>query len=80
MDYEDILNYIESIVEEIEFEEIPLLEVKEKLQELIEVIVEEIEFEEISIPEIKGKLQELIVEIESNRGMGGRDLEDFDFN
>jgi hypothetical protein len=38
MDYEDILNYIENIVEEIEFEEIPLLEVKEKLQELIEVI------------------------------------------
>ena len=55
MDYEDILNYIESIVEEIEFEEIPLLEVKEKLQELIEVI-------------------------ESNRGMGGRELGDFDFD
>ena len=55
MDYEDILNYVENIVEEIEFEE-------------------------ISIPEIKGKLQELIVEIESNRGMGGRDLGDFDFD
>ena len=55
MDYEDILNYIESIVEEIEFEEIPLLEVKEKLQELIETI-------------------------ENNRGISGRELEDFDFN
>ena len=55
MDYEDILNYIESIVEEIEFEEIPLLEVKETLQELIEVI-------------------------ENNRGISGRELEDFDFN
>ena len=38
MDYEDILNYVENIVEEIEFEEIPILEIKEKLQELIEVI------------------------------------------
>jgi|TARA_R110002153_G_scaffold273508_1_gene444607 hypothetical protein len=52
----------------------------EEILNYIEVIVEEIEFEEISIPEIKGKLQELIVEIESNRGMGGRDLEDFDFD
>jgi len=34
MDYEDILNYIENIVEEIEFEEIPIPEIKEKLQEL----------------------------------------------
>ena len=55
MDYEDILNYIENIVEEIEFEE-------------------------ISIPEIKIKLQELIEVIENNRGMSGRELEDFDFN
>ena len=38
MDYEDILNYIENIVEEIEFEEISIPEIKEKLQELIEVI------------------------------------------
>jgi len=38
MDYEDILNYIENIVEEIEFEEISILEIKGKLQELIEVI------------------------------------------
>tara|TARA_R110002153_G_scaffold128101_2_gene276018 strand:+ start:348 stop:515 length:168 start_codon:yes stop_codon:yes gene_type:complete len=38
MDYENILNYIENIVEEIEFEEISILEIKEKLQELIEVI------------------------------------------
>ena len=55
MDYEDILNYIEDIVEEIEFEE-------------------------ISIPEIKVKLQELIERVEGNRGMSGRELEDFDFN
>ena len=55
MDYEDILNYIENIVEEIEFEEISISEIKEKLQELIEVI-------------------------EDNRGMSGRELEDFDFN
>jgi hypothetical protein len=55
MDYEDILNYIENIVEEIEFEE-------------------------TSIPEIKIKLQELIEVIEDNRGMSGRELEDFDFN
>ena len=38
MDYEDILNYIENIVEEIEFEEISILEIKEKLEELISVI------------------------------------------
>jgi len=38
MDYEDILNYIENIVEEIEFEETSISEIKEKLQELIEVI------------------------------------------
>ena len=38
MDYEEILNYVENIVEEIEFEEISILEIKEKLQELIEVI------------------------------------------
>ena len=38
MDYEDILNYIENIVEEIAFEEISIPEIKEKLQELIEVI------------------------------------------
>ena len=50
MDYEDILNYIEDIVEE------------------------------ISIPEIKVKLQELIERVEGNRGMSGRELEDFDFN
>ena len=55
MDYEDILNYIEDIVEEIEFEELSILEIKEKLQELI-------------------------IEIEDNRGMSGRELEDFDFN
>jgi len=55
MDYEDILNYIESIVEEIEFEETSILEIKVKLQELIEVI-------------------------ENNRGMGGRELEDFNFD
>tara|TARA_R110000803_G_scaffold164134_4_gene227867 strand:+ start:1071 stop:1238 length:168 start_codon:yes stop_codon:yes gene_type:complete len=55
MDYEEILNYIEDIVEGIEFEE-------------------------ISIPEIKEKLQELAIKIEDNRGMSGRELEDFDFN
>ena len=55
MDYEDILNYIESIVEEIEFEG-------------------------ISEEEIKYKLQELIIEIESRRGIGGSELEDFDLN
>ena len=38
MDYEDILNYIKSIVEEIEFEEIPILKIKEKWKELIKVI------------------------------------------
>ena len=38
MDYEDILNYIEDIVEEIEFEEISIPEIKVKLQELIDVI------------------------------------------
>ena len=32
MDYEEILNYIENIVEEIEFEEISILEIKEKLE------------------------------------------------
>jgi len=55
MDYEEILNYIENIVEEIEFDE-------------------------ISIPEIKGKLQELIDVIENNRGMSGRELENYDFD
>ena len=55
MDYEDILNYIENIVEEIEFEEIFILEIKEKLQELIGVI-------------------------ENNRGMSGREVEDYDFD
>ena len=35
MDYEDIRNYIESIIEEIEFEEISCVEIKSKLQELI---------------------------------------------
>ena len=35
MDYEEILNYVENIVEEIEFEEISILEIKEKLEELI---------------------------------------------
>jgi len=34
MDYEEILNYIEDIVESIEFEEIDILETKSKLQEL----------------------------------------------
>jgi hypothetical protein len=55
MDYEDILNYIENIVEEIEFEE-------------------------TSIPEIRNKLQELIDVIEGNRGMSGREGEDYDFD
>ena len=55
MDYEDILNYIENIVEEIEFEETSISEIKEKLQELIEVI-------------------------ENNRGMGEREIEDYDFD
>ena len=34
MDYEEILNYIEDIVEEIDFEETSILETKLKLQEL----------------------------------------------
>jgi len=34
MDYEEILHYIEDIVESIEFEEIDILETKLKLQEL----------------------------------------------
>ena len=34
MDYEEILNYIEDIVEGIEFEEISNAEIKSKLQEL----------------------------------------------
>ena len=55
MDYEEILNYIEDIVEEIDFEE-------------------------ISIHEIKNKLQELIDVIEGNRGMSGREGEDYDFD
>ena len=55
MDYEEILIYIEDIVESIEFEE-------------------------ISIPEIKEKLQEIAIKLEDNRGIGGRELEDFDFN
>ena len=55
MDYEDILNYIESIVEEIDFEE-------------------------ISVVDIQTKLQELIIKMEDNRGMGGREVGDFDFN
>ena len=55
MDYEDILNYIEDIVEEIEFEELSILEIKEKLQELI-------------------------IEIEDNRGMREREIEDYDFD
>ena len=55
MDYEEILIYIEDIVESIEFEE-------------------------ISIHEIKEKLQEIAIKLEDNRGVGGRELEDFDFN
>ena len=55
MDYEEILNYIENIVEEIEFEELSILEIKEKLQELI-------------------------IEIEDNRGMREREIEDYDFD
>ena len=35
MDYEDILNYIEDIVEEIDFEEISVVDIQTKLQELI---------------------------------------------
>jgi len=38
MDYEEILNYVENIVEEIEFEEISIPEIKEKLEELITII------------------------------------------
>jgi hypothetical protein len=34
MDYGDILAYIEQIIESIEYEEIDLLEVKSKLEEL----------------------------------------------
>tara|TARA_R100001377_G_C3180549_1_gene106475 strand:- start:694 stop:861 length:168 start_codon:yes stop_codon:yes gene_type:complete len=38
MDYEKILLYIEDIVEYIEFEEIDMLEIKSKLQELVVII------------------------------------------
>tara|TARA_R110000744_G_scaffold26465_1_gene65138 strand:- start:347 stop:514 length:168 start_codon:yes stop_codon:yes gene_type:complete len=34
MDYEEILNYIEDIVEEIDFEETSISEIKSRLQEL----------------------------------------------
>jgi len=55
MDYEEILHYIEDIVEEIEFEETTILE-------------------------IKSRLQELINRIENNRGMSGRESEEFNFD
>ena len=38
MDYEEILNYVEDIVEEIEFDETSIPEIKEKLEELIAII------------------------------------------
>jgi hypothetical protein len=43
MDYGDIIIYIESIIESIEFEEINLLEVKSKLQELTVDIEDNVE-------------------------------------
>ena len=43
MDYGEIIIYIENIIEAIEFEEINLLEVKSKLQELTVEIEDNVE-------------------------------------
>jgi len=43
MDYGDILAYIEQIIESIEYEEIDLLEVKSKLEELTVEIEDNVE-------------------------------------
>jgi len=43
MGYEDILIYIENLIESIEYEEISLLELRTKLQELVIDIEESIE-------------------------------------
>jgi len=43
MDYTNILSYIDNIIEEIEFDELTLLEVKDKLCELSKEIEETIE-------------------------------------
>ena len=43
MGYEDILIYIENLIESIEYEEISLLELRTKLQELVIDIEEAIE-------------------------------------
>lgn len=44
MDYTNILSYIDNIIEEIEFDELTLSEVKDKLYELSKEIEESIEF------------------------------------
>jgi len=43
MDYSDILAYIEQIIESIEYEEIDLLEIKSKLEELTVEIEDNVE-------------------------------------
>ena len=43
MGYEDIIIYIENLIESIEYEEISLLELRTKLQELVIDIEESIE-------------------------------------
>lgn len=48
MDYENILVYIENLVESIQYEEVSMLEVQTKLQELAAEIEESIETSGVS--------------------------------
>lgn len=52
MDYESILVYIENLVESIQYEEVSLLEVQTKLQELVADIEESIETSGISYDDL----------------------------